>query len=97
MAELNYYNLYSYAVKDFQSATDDKILVDLKKLDSLEYYDEILQFITNTFGEVNGDKELEFPNEVKLLLHKEEDMVFAYASQKEKRIYGKCWHKPKEE
>ena len=35
MAEFNQYNLYSYMVGDFKSATDGKILVDLKKLDSL--------------------------------------------------------------
>ena len=91
MAQINLYDLYSYAAQDFKGVTDGKILVDLKKLDALEDYNEIVQFITSNFGDFEKDKEVNFPNEVKLLLHKEEDMMLAFATQKGKRIFGKCW------
>ena len=91
MAQINLYDLYSYAAQDFKGVTDGKILVDLKKLDALEDYNEIVQFITSNFGDFEKDKEVNFPNEVKLLLHKEEDMMLAFATQKRKRIFGKCW------
>lgn len=97
MSEFNRYSMYSYMAGDFKSATDGKILVDLKKLSSLNDYNEILDFINTTFGEFDTDKELSFPNDIKVLLHKEEKMILVYASQKGERIFGTSWEPVEEE
>lgn len=97
MTNFNKYSLYSYTANDFVSACDDKILVDLKKLSSLKKFDEILQFITTNFGEIKESKEIEYPNNIKLLLQVEEDLIVAFATQNQKRIFGTCWERPKEE
>ena len=91
MVVLNQYSMYSYMAGDFKSATDGKILVDLKKLGSLKKYDEILNFITSTFGEIGARKEIEYPNDVKLILQKDGDLIIVAATQNDKQIFGTCW------
>ena len=97
MTNFNMYSSYSYAANDFKSSCDDKILVDLKKLDSLKMYDEILNFITTNFGVIGAGQDIDFPNNIKLMLRMEEDTIVALAIQNNKRIFGKCWERPKEE
>ena len=97
MAEFNQYSMYSYMAGDFKSATDGKVLVDLKKLGSLKKYDEILEFITSTFGEIDSEKELEYPNDIKVHLQKYGDLIIVAATQKDKQIFGTCWEPAKEE
>ena len=97
MATLNQYSLYSYAVNDFKSACDDKILVDLQMMKSLEYFDEVEQFVDKTFGKFNAQKVIDYPNDVKLTLLKYPDIIIVAATQGEKQIFGTCWERPKEE
>ena len=97
MAQFNQYSMYSYAAGDFKTICDDKILVDLKRLDSLEKYDEILDFITSTFGEIGTGKELEYPNDIKVHLQKHGDLIIVAATQKDKQIFGTAWEPPDEE
>ena len=82
---------------DFKSATDGKVLVDLKKLGSLKKYDEILNFISTTFGDIGTVKELEYPNDVKVHLQKHGDLIIVAATQKDKQIFGTAWEPPEEE
>ena len=82
---------------DFKSATDGKVLVDLKKLESLKKYNEILDYITTTFGEIGTGKELEYPNDIKVHLQKHGDLIIVAATQKDKQIFGTCWEPVKEE
>ena len=97
MAEFNQYSMYSYTAGDFKSATDGKILVDLKKLSSLNKYSEILNFINDTFGEIGTGKELEYPNDIKVMLQKYGELIIVAATQKDKQIFGSCWEPAKEE
>ena len=97
MATFNQYSMYSYSASDFKSATDGKILVDLKKLSSLEKYDEILNFISTTFGEIGTGKELEYPNDIKLMLQKYGELIIVAATQNGKQIFGTAWEPAKEE
>ena len=97
MAEFNYYNLYSYAGQDFKNATDGKVLVDLKKLGNLKDYDEILNFINSNFGEIALNKEFDFPNDIKVLVHQIDESIILCAMQGEKQIFGSCWTKVQEE
>ena len=97
MAEFNQYSMYSYTAGDFKSATDGKILVDLKKLSSFKKYDEILNFISTTFGEFDTKKEIEYPNDIKVMLQKHGDLIIVAATQKDKQIFGTAWEPVKEE
>lgn len=97
MAEFNQYSMYSYTAGDFKSSTDGKVLVDLKRLESLKGYNDILNFITNTFGEIGTKKELEYPNDIKVYLQKHGELIIVAATQKGKRIFGTCWEPVKEE
>ena len=97
MAEFNQYSMYSYMAGDFKSSTDGKILVDLKKLGSLKKYDEILDFITSTFGDIGTGKELEYPNDIKVHLQKHGDLIIVAATQNDKQIFGTAWEPPDEE
>ena len=96
MVEFNQYSMYSYSAGNFKSATDGKILVDLKKLGSLTDYDEISNFISTTFGEIDTPKELEYPNDIKVHLQKYGDLIIVAATQKDKQIFGTCWEPAKE-
>lgn len=97
MARLNQYCMYSYSADDFKSMTDGKILVELKKLSSLKKYDEILSFISTTFGEIGSGKKLEYPNDIKVILQKRGELIIVAATQKDKQIFGTCWEPAKEE
>ena len=97
MSQFNQYSMYSYMAGDFKSATDGKVLVDLKKLGSLKKYDEILDFITSTFGEIGEGKELEYPNNVKVQIDKIDDLIIVLATQNGERIFGTSWLPPDEE
>ena len=94
---INQFSYYSYMAGDLKSLTEGKVLVDLKKLDSLENYNEILDFITTTFGEFGSSKELDYPNDVKVHLQKFDDAIIVYATQNEEQIFGSCWRPAKEE
>ena len=91
MATINTFQMYSFAASDFKNICDDKILVDLHRLEGLKEYDEILTFINKTFGEVSGSKHLDYPNDIKVDLYNENNMLVVYASQKGERIYGRYW------
>ena len=97
MAQFNQYSMYSYMAGDFKSATDGKVLVDLKKLGSLKKYDEILDFITTNFGEIGDGKELEYPNNVKVQIDKIDDLIIVFATQNDEQIFGTAWEPPDKE
>ena len=99
MAKLKYnqFSYYSHMAGNLKGLTEGKVLVDLKKLDSLENYNEILDFITTTFGEFDSSKDLDYPNDVKVHLQKLDDVIIVYAMQKEEQIFGSCWRPAKEE
>lgn len=97
MADFNSYYTYSYAADNFKNMADGKVLVDLKKLSSLNKYSEILNFINDTFGEIGTGKELEYPNDIKVMLQKYGELIIVAATQKDKQIFGSCWEPAKEE
>ena len=91
MGAISTFQMYSFAATDFKNICDDKILVDLHKLESLKEYDEILAYINKTFGEVEGSKHLDYPNDITVDLYNKDKMIMVYASQKGERIYGRYW------
>jgi hypothetical protein len=91
MATFNQYSLYSFAAGDFSTSCNDKILVDLHRLESMKMYNEIVDYIHKTFGEFEDKKHLEYPNDIEVDLIKNEKMILVYASQKGEKIFGTCW------
>lgn len=83
--------MYSQAANEFSSACNDKILVDLQRLKSIKMYDDILDYIQHTFGDIDNEKHLDYPNDIKVDLYKNDEMVLVYASQKGEKIFGTCW------
>ena len=97
MATFNQYSTYTYMAGELQSASDGKILVDLKKLSSLKKYDEILDFINSTFGYIDECKKLEYPNDIKVDIQKIDDLIIVFATQNNKQIFGSAWEPADEE
>ena len=75
--QFNQYSMYSYAAADFKSACDDKILVDLQRLDKLNEYDEVIDFVNKVFGEVERYKTFDYPNNILVAVSKEENKIIA--------------------
>ena len=94
MSQFNQYSLYSYAVQDFKTSCDDKILVDLHKLKSINGYENAFAFVTQTFGNFDAEKHIEYRNGVKLDIYHPENLLIVYAQQNDKQIFGLSWENP---
>ena len=92
MAEFNQYNLYSYVAGQMQSATEDKIFVDLQRFKSIHKMDELNDYIDKTFGDFDDEKIFEYPNGVAVYIIKSEADVTVLAAQDGKQIYGNRWY-----
>ena len=95
--QFNQYSMYSYAAADFKSACDDKILVDLQRLDKLNEYDEVIDFVNKVFGEVESYKTFDYPNNILVAVSKEENKIIVGAKQDGKQIFGQSWQLVKSE
>ena len=89
--EFNQYNLYSYSAGDMQSACDDKILVDLQRLKNIKEYREVDEFVTKVFGEVRDQKFIDYPNDIKVIIMKQENKIAVGALQGVRQIFGLSW------
>ena len=89
----NIYSMYSYTVQDLQTTSDTRVVSDLQRLGSIEEYDIALQSVLRDFGEIQlgEEKQLDFPDEIKVLVKREENMIIVGAIQNEKQIFGKYW------
>ena len=91
MSEFNMYSMYSYAAGDLKTACDDKILVDLHKLESITEYYDVLDFVDKTFGEIEDQKIMDYPNEVKVIVQKKENEILVGALKGQEQIFGQSW------
>ncbi|MBR1373681.1 hypothetical protein IJ750_06200 [bacterium] len=91
MAEFNMYNLYSYNAGDFKNACNDKILVDLHRLESITEYYDVLDFVDKTFGIIEDQKIMDYPNNVKVIVQKKENQIMVGALKGEEQIFGQAW------
>lgn len=96
--QLNEYNLYSLNTQVKIQDSKDKIFDDIKNMDNiLEYYD-ILEFIENNYGQVENHFEQEFSDDIKLNVEVMTNLVQIIVSQKDKMLFGKRWiFNPEEE
>jgi hypothetical protein len=89
--QFNQYTMYSYAASEFKTACDDKILVDLKRLDNLTEFDEVVDFVNKVFGEVDRYKTFNYPNDIIVAISREENKIVVGAKQNGKQIFGQGW------
>ena len=90
--QFNQYSMYSYAAADFKTACDDKILVDLQRLDKLNEFDEVIDFVNKVFGEVDSYKIFNYPNDIVVAISRKENEIVVGAKQNGKQIYGQGWY-----
>ena len=91
MTEFNMYSMYSYAAGDFKNACDDKILVDLHRLESITEYYDVLDFVDKTFGVIESQKVMDYPNDVKVIVQKKENEILVGALKGNEQIFGQSW------
>lgn len=77
--------------------SENKILQDLRYLNTMNDFAKVSSFVTETFGIIEHNKTIEYPNEVKVMIYKEEDSIIVAATQKEKQIFGANWQLVKKE
>ena len=94
--QIDKYSMYSYMVDNFSHACDDKILVDLQKLRNLNDYNEVTEMVDEIFGDFEENKIFEYPNNIKVLIQKEENIIKIGALQNDKEIFGQGWRFVKE-
>jgi len=90
----NQYSSYYYAAQDFAKSCDDKILVDLNRLNSMDDIFEIDKYLTNVFGEVSGQKVFKYPNNIQVIVAKENNTILVGAVQQGKEIFKIGWKYP---
>ena len=93
----NQYLAYTAQAREMSTACDDKILVDLSKLENMKYYDDIDEYVTQIFGEVEHSKQFEYPNDIIVLVEREPNSIIVGAVQGTKQIFGLKWKMPAEE
>ena len=92
--QLNQYSLYIYSANANKQSSEEKILVDLKYYDKLCNFCDIENYTSELFGDVHGSKTFEYPNDIKVLINRSDNMIIVHATQKNERIFGKYWELP---
>ena len=90
--QFNQFSMYSFQAGNLQGACDDKILVDIQRLNVMKEYDEVKTYVDKVFGEFDEEqKQFEYPNEVIVVVQKGENSIGVGALKGEKQIFGKRW------
>ena len=89
----NIYSSYAYSAENLQGSCDAKVLSDLQRLGSINEYEEALQCVLRDFAniQIGEEKQMDFPDEVKVLVKREKNLIMVGAIQNEKQIFGKYW------
>ncbi len=96
--QFNQYSMYSYAAGNIQHSCDDRVLVDLQRLNIMNEYDEVREYVDRIFGTFEGEKKiLDYPNNVKVILLQRENYIGVAGIQNEKQIFGLQWTLQKQE
>ncbi len=89
--EFNQYNLYSLNSQDKVDNTKSKIFDDIKRMNKITEYYDILDFIEGNYGNVQDHLQKDFPDDVKLLVELEPNIAQIVVIQKDKILFGKRW------
>ena len=92
MAEFNKYALYTMGgmVNNMpKEDTVDKCVNELRRLDE---YDDVLKFVTEHFGDINGDKMIEYPDINKqIYVVVDEKKIEVHAAKNMTQFFGNSW------
>jgi len=89
--ELNKYNMYSYSQGAYVSALDE---VDMMKQELMRMteYDDVKNFITRKFGEIDGSKWLNYPELSKhIYLYVDNNKVEFCTLKNKQQYWGRGW------
>lgn len=89
--EFNQYSLYSLNTQDNIQESQSKIYDDIKRMDKITEYYDILDFIEGNYGKVQDQLKKDYPDDVKLLVKLEPNIVNVLVAQKDIVLFGRRW------
>ena len=89
--QFNQYSLYSKNTQDRIQEYQNKIFDDIKQMDKITEYQDILNFIEYNYGKIDERFEQTFADEVKLEILLERNVVHVFATQNDKILLGRKW------
>ncbi len=89
--QFNQYSLYSLNTQDKVLDSKSKIYDDIKRMDEITEYYDILDFIEGNYGKVQEYLQKDFPDDVKLLVELEPNVAQVVIVQKNKMLFGRRW------
>ena len=89
--QFNEFSLYSLNTQIKMNESKNKIFDDIKNMEKLLDYYEVLEFIENNYGKVENHLEQEFSDDIKLSIDVMTDITQVVVSQNEKILFGKRW------
>lgn len=92
MAELDMYNLYSMGGNYNVAPKTDEVDGYIKELVSIDDYDEVADFVQSHFGQINGERLIEYPDINKQInIHSEKNKIEICVAKDRKQYWGKGW------
>ena len=90
--EVNQYDLYSVNANNDISSNEAQIQEDIKTMDSINDYQEIINFVELRYGKLEDLICKEFSNKIRLGIAKGDNFVeIVVTKNQEKIIFGKRW------
>lgn len=94
MVILSYGNLYTASLGSNSSQTLDEVDIHIQFLKTCDEYDEVKEYLLEHFGDINGERWVDFTQYNKECYLKMEDNRIEFCSLKNhKQYYGKGWLK----
>ena len=90
--QFNQFNLYSMNAGGFNTAQTDFVDSCMQELRTMNEYDEVKNYLTDKFGELDGEKWLEYPELKKsVYIVVDNEKVEFCALKNERQYFGKGW------
>lgn len=87
----NPYELYARDAWNKKSESDNKIVNDIRALRTCSDMDEIQNFIRENFGEFEGQKVFDYPDNMIVIVEREKDSVSMGVIKDNKQLVGYLW------
>ena len=88
----NEYEQYVMLAGDTKAFAENKIQMDLDRLDKMSDYKEVEDFVLQNYGDAEGEGlNILFPNNIELAIRKYENAIEIVAVQEEYVIFSKGW------
>ena len=87
----NKYSVYSQNAQNFLHTCDDKILVDIHRLNNINEYDDVVKYVKEIWGDFEGERTFSYPNNVLVIIRNKENCIEIGALKNNKQILGLGW------